>query len=268
MKTKNRVVRTVTRLRWILNEKTAPPVVALGVMLVVILLTLAFNVFLKADEGVTTTTDTTTAPALQITTADGVILAAELIYPAGAGPFPVVILVHEFGQDRTQWAPYREEFLAEGFAVLSYDTRGFGESTLAAIPAANAAYFSSMPNDLAAVVEYALDQPKINSQKIFVIGASLGGNIALVEAGRNSSITRTVILSPSGTSSLDGTGLTDFTPKSILGIADSADQPALTTIMDKVAEPKKTIIVPATGHGVALLQHRTVIEAILQWLTQ
>src|SRR5262245_4172761 len=121
MTAKKRAKNVTPRTAWLLTEKTAPPVVALGVMLVVILLTLAFNVYFVSD-GQISNRNATASPAVKITTTDGVTLTAETAYPAGAGPFPVVIFVHEFGQDRHQWDVYHDQFIDDGFAMLAYDT--------------------------------------------------------------------------------------------------------------------------------------------------
>lgn len=268
-KSKKKAVSVPTKPRWVLNEKTAPPIIALGAMVLVILLTLAWHTQIKPKSDKSQApTNTAKQSGLRVTTSDGIALAAELTYPTGRGPFPVVIFVHEFGQDRSQWKPYVDEFLISGFAVLTYDTRGFGASSLAAIPVANAAYFSSMPNDVAAIVTYAKKQSKVDDGKVFVVGASLGANIALAESGRNPGIIKTVLLSPGSTSLLGDQAVAAASAKNILGISDSTDQPALETVMGQVAEPKKTMIASMSGHGVVLLQQPEVREAIRQWLAQ
>ncbi len=256
---------------WILNERTAPPVAALGVMVMVILLTLFFHVLTKpaAAPTVNGNTNTLAKPNLAIATDDGVTLVGDLTYPSGAGPFPVVILVHEFGQDRHQWDAYRDTFIGDGFAVLAYDTRGFGGSALANVPGAQTAFFGSMPNDLAAILTYLRRQPKVDDAKIYIIGASLGANIAYVAAGSDLGIVKTVLLSPGVNPQLDGATVADFKPSNIFGLASEADQSALEAVMANVQEPKKTTIVAdSTSHGVALLQSSKVFNTVRQWLAE
>lgn len=61
---------------------------------------------------------------------EGATLAATVSFPRGAGPFPGVVLVHGSGRTtRDQQRMQRDRFLSAGFAVLSYDKRGVGEST-------------------------------------------------------------------------------------------------------------------------------------------
>lgn len=254
-----------------LNEKTAPPVVALGAMIVVIILTLVFHVLTKpaAAPTLNRNVNTSSNSALTIVTDDDVTLAGDLIYPRGSGPFPVVILVHEFGQDQHQWDAYRDTFVADGFAVLTYDTRGFGASALDRVPGAQTAFFGSMPNDLTAAVDYARRQTKIDTTRINVVGASLGANIAYIAAGSDLGIAKTVLLSPSVNPQLDGSTVPNFKPTNIFGLASADEQTTLDGLMASVSEPKKTTIVnEGTGRGVALLQNTEVFQSVRQWLMQ
>lgn len=256
---------------WILTERTAPPVVALGAMVMVILLTLAFHLLTKpaAAPTVTKNTKTLSTANLSINTNDGITLAGNLTYPSGAGPFPAVILVHEFGEDHHQWDAYRDTFIGDGFAVLAYDTRGFGESAIASIPTGQTGFFSSMPNDLTAVVAHLRTQRKIDGTRIFVVGASLGANIAYVAAGSDLGITKTVLLSPGVNPQLDGSSVANFKPTNIFGLATTVDQAALEGLMAKVQEPKKTsLITTSADHGIELLQSSDVFNAVRQWLME
>lgn len=57
-------------------------------------------------------------------------LAGTLWTPSGAGPFPAVVLVQGAGEEtRDAMRQYPYFFVAHGFAVVSYDKRGSGEST-------------------------------------------------------------------------------------------------------------------------------------------
>lgn len=256
---------------WMLNEKTAPPVVALGAMIVVIILTLVFHLLTKpaAAPTMNRNVNASATSALTIVTDDDVVLVGDLIYPRGTGPFPAVILVHEFGQDRHQWDAYRDTFVADGFAVLTYDTRGFGESALDRVPGAQTSFFGSMPNDLTAVVAYARRQTKIDAAQINVVGASLGANIAYVAAGSDLGTAKTVLLSPGVNAQLDGSTVINFRPINIFGLTSAAEQTTLDGLMASVSEPKKTTIVnEGTGRGVALLQNTEVFQSIRQWLMQ
>lgn len=58
---------------------------------------------------------------------DGTDLACTLFEPKSAGPKPAMLMTHGWGGDRSEaFAP--EVFATHGYVVLTYDSRGFGES--------------------------------------------------------------------------------------------------------------------------------------------
>src|SRR4029078_11516124 len=127
---------------------------------------------------------------------------------------PAIILLHEYGKDRHEWDPYVQNFVDAGFAVLSYDMRGFGDSRLKSIPANKEAHLAQLPKDLPDVMAYILSQPSINPQHISVIGVGVGANVAFVGSGSHLDIHRTALLVPEALSkSLDGSTVTNFTPE-------------------------------------------------------
>lgn len=254
--------------RWLLTERTAPPVVAFGVMIGVILLTLLFNTVVQPKTGKKESGDTPTT-AVSFTGTDGVVISADLEYPSGAGPFPVVILLHEFGQDRSQWNPYRDFFIAEGFAVLRYDIRGFGQSTLSSIPGAQATWFASMPTDLVAAVRFLKEQQRFYAKKIFVVGSGLGANIAYIGSGTSSDIDKTVMLSPSVLPQLDGSDIDNFFPKNILALANIDEQPVVEAMLSRVTNEKNSEFISDPGvRGLALVQRPELQTRIINWLRQ
>ena len=61
---------------------------------------------------------------------EGASLAATVTLPGGRGPFPGVVFVHGSGRiGREVFGRDREYLVSQGFAVLTYDKRGVGEST-------------------------------------------------------------------------------------------------------------------------------------------
>lgn len=64
-------------------------------------------------------------------TVDGVLIKGSF-YPSAKGSnSPVVMLMHKYGSDRTKggWDELAKHLQAQGFAVMSFDFRGHGEST-------------------------------------------------------------------------------------------------------------------------------------------
>ena len=76
------------------------------------------------------------APPGRFRTPDGFTIACSLYRPDGDGAAPLVVAGHQLGRDRHSWAPLVPRLTSLGFAVLTLDHRGFGESTAeAASPA-------------------------------------------------------------------------------------------------------------------------------------
>lgn len=236
-----------------------------GVVFVVALLFL----FMRPKETVVPADTNTTVDTSQvtITTDDGVALAATIKYPVRNVLSPAVILLHQYGQDRHQWDPYLQGFLDAGVVVLSYDMRGFGTSRLAAIPTDLQTHLDSLPNDLPAVIAYLRAQPSIDQDKISIIGASIGADVAYVGIGSGLGLYRAGMLSPvvRGTA-LDGHLVKDFAPRGVIAIASEAEQDEAETFMAKVKDPKRTTIVEGNDHGLELLSDPTHLESLITWI--
>ncbi|MHC8380505.1 alpha/beta fold hydrolase [Pseudomonas sp. LB3P14] len=103
---------------------------------------------------------------------------------AGSPDKPCVILLHGGGQTRHAWNTSAQNLLRAGYQVLSLDLRGHGESDWAT----NGDYsLDSQIGDLKAVIAQ-LPNPPI------LVGASLGGLIALACAGENPGIACALVL--------------------------------------------------------------------------
>lgn len=81
----------------------------------------------------------------KVVTADGLTLAYRISLPAPSspdapaepGPYPVALLVHDYGGSMQDWLkgnPLPEDLHKAGFAVVAFDLRGHGESTKAPKP--------------------------------------------------------------------------------------------------------------------------------------
>lgn len=122
--------------------------------------------------------------------APGVGLAGTLILPEGKGPFPAAILVTGSGpQDRDETIMNHKPFLViadflarRGIATLRYDDRGIAGST-GEFQSATTFDFAA---DAAAAMRFLEAAPKIDSNRVGVIGHSEGGLVALMLAAYKS----------------------------------------------------------------------------------
>ena len=136
------------------------------------------------------------------TSAPGVRLAATLTLPAGAGPFPAVVLITGSGpQDRDETLlghkPFKvlaDHLTRQGIAVLRADDRGSGSST-GTFATATSMDFAA---DAEAGLTYLANRKEINPGKLGLVGHSEGGVVAPIVAARNRAVAFIVLLAGSG----------------------------------------------------------------------
>lgn len=151
------------------------------------------------------------APAtveMALTSPDGFALKGTLSLPAHKGKVPVVILAHQFRSDRAGWGPLAERLAARGIGTLALDLRGHGASTQKAgaevavssdfMTSAKAVGFDQIPADLAQAAAWLRKQPGVDTRRIGLAGASVGGFAALLAAPEVQPVAL-LSLSPAGT---------------------------------------------------------------------
>lgn len=120
----------------------------------------------------------------------GVPLAGSLMLPEVAAPergSPVVVQGPGWMGLRSAklYRPYHDALLAAGFAVLTLDYRGFGDS------AGDATYLDPMEQvtDIAAAIDYAQTREELDPRRVGVFGSGgTGGGNAVVIAGVDSRV--------------------------------------------------------------------------------
>jgi dienelactone hydrolase len=205
------------------------------------------------------------AKAVRIATNDGWQLAAWYWPPKNTKvKAPGIILLHQRGADKSSWGSIPAKLLAEDYAVLAIDLRGHGETLdpqgqsvpLAALKEAD---YLAMLNDVAAAREYLAAQPSVNGERMAIIGASIGANLAIMYASKDYRIRTVICLSPG----LDYFGLKPadhlaaYGERALYLIASSGDkysydscaQLAAQALADPVSFRKFT----GKGHGTDLL---------------
>ncbi|MBT3209387.1 MAG: alpha/beta hydrolase [Bacteroidetes bacterium] len=129
-------------------------------------------------------------------------LAGTLTFPDRGMKFPAIILISGSGaQNRDEEILGHKPFLViadyltrNGFAVLRYDDRGFGEST-GDFATATTENFAS---DTKAAIKFLQNHKKIDAGKIVLIGHSEGGMIASMIAAKNENLAGVVLLAAPG----------------------------------------------------------------------
>ena len=135
---------------------------------------------------------------------DGVTLAGTLTLPEEGEQFPAVVLVTGSGpQNRNEEIMGHKPFLVisdyltrSGIAVLRYDDRGYGDST----GDLSSATTGDLAQDAMGAYEYLLKDPRIDPEKIGIIGHSEGAMIAAQLASGNPDIGFIIMLAGPGLS--------------------------------------------------------------------
>jgi pimeloyl-ACP methyl ester carboxylesterase len=118
---------------------------------------------------------------IELAGADGLRLVAD-----AAGPLdgPPLLLMHGGGQTRHAWRRAIHDFAAEGWRAIALDARGHGDSQWAP----DGDYTTDgLCNDLRAVIGTLRSRPVL-------VGASMGGHVALVTEGEAPGLARALVL--------------------------------------------------------------------------
>lgn len=129
----------------------------------------------------------------------GVELAGTIVAPADGAPHPGVLLIHGSGDDGRDNPIYHllaEAFVREGFAVLIYDKRGWGQSG----GSWRRSPFSILEDDAYSALQALKRHPWVDSTRLTVWGGSEGSVIAPAVALRDASVLAVLLQSvPGGT---------------------------------------------------------------------
>ncbi|WP_445524487.1 alpha/beta fold hydrolase [Streptomyces cyslabdanicus] len=119
-----------------------------------------------------------------MTMGDGARIDTSYFTPAEAGRHPAVLLGHGFGGSKNDVRQQAQDLARDGYAVLTWSARGFGQSTGKIglnDPETEVADVSKLIDWLAGRPEVRLDKP--GDPRVGVAGASYGGAISLLAAG-------------------------------------------------------------------------------------
>jgi carboxymethylenebutenolidase len=143
--------------------------------------------------------------------------------PPGKGPFPAVIMIHEFFGLNESIVGKADLLAQEGYLVVAPDT--FRGSTTSWIPRAIYQVITTKPEnvnaDLDSVYAWLESQPDVESDRTAIAGFCYGGRTSLTYSLHNNRLAATVIFY--GSPETDPAVLANL-PGPVLGIFGGADQ--------------------------------------------
>ena len=199
-------------------------------------------------------------------TQDGVHLMGTYYRPA-ATQAPGVVLLHMLGRQRQDWQAWARALQQAGFGVLAIDMRGHGQSE-------GERTWQKMPLDAAIAIDFLRSRPEIDPQRIVLMGASIGANVALNAAAQDEAVAGVALLSPG----LDYHGvktepaLKAYGKRPLFLAASDEDAYAASSVRQldsQAAGPHQMLILKNQGHGTEMLGKKNELEeALMQWLSQ
>ena len=114
--------------------------------------------------------------------ADGAALSAAYYEPSRR-PAPAIVLLHMLGRSHTDWEAAASQLSDAGFAVLALDFRGGAD-------------VGALPIDVRAAKAFLRERPEVIPTAIGIAGASIGANLALLDAADDPGVMSIALLSP------------------------------------------------------------------------
>ncbi|MCX7022507.1 MAG: alpha/beta fold hydrolase [bacterium] len=158
----------------------------------------------------------------------------------------------------------------KGLDVVALDLRGHGQSALGGLDYKNfeTEEWLGCAKDIRAALDYLAEQV---SGKYFLIGASIGANLALIEAAGDDRVTGVIMLSPGSDfhGVRPGEYATDYGERPALLVAavdDDYSARSVSTLGGLLSDPELKIY-PSGGHGTYLFVSRPEVRALIaDWL--
>lgn len=158
-----------------------------------------------------------------------------------------VILAHMRPADQTSWFSFATTLAATGdYTVLTFDFRGYGEST-------GEKEFDRVDVDVTAALHYLRDD--LGIEKIFLVGASLGGTAALVVAEREPVAGVVAISAPATYLQIDALSIVGSISAPKLFVTTADDVPAVRSESELWAQagtPRQRVVYEGNAHGTDL----------------
>ncbi len=215
---------------------------------------------------------------VQFVTKDSITISASFELPKTKNTkLPVVIFIHQGGSSREEWKalPLWNKLIKEGYAILAYDIRQHGKSgkdkgdlyDLFNNP-------KRAPLDLRAAIGFLQNDSRIDADRIGVIGASIGANLACVAAASDSySIKTAVSLSAKSSAVQNLSGQkTLLHLHNVFYIASKEEQNGkrkqwAEELFSKTTGTKEIEIANGNKHGSFILREsKTSEDAIVNWI--
>jgi alpha-beta hydrolase superfamily lysophospholipase len=168
---------------------------------------------------------------------------------------------------RRDWDAVAQRLASEGIGALAFDLRGHGESTPAPPATGSQSEYAGMVLDVRAARRYLAQRADVQQTRVGIIGASIGANLAALEASADATIASLALLSPS----IDYRGLRiDAAARKVkrpmLLVAGDDDPYASRSARELQKDgggPREVLILKQAGHGTVMLSRDATLTGLL-----
>jgi dienelactone hydrolase len=207
---------------------------------------------------------------------EGGVKIAGTFYPTSGQSSAAVLMLHQWMSDRHSYDELAKRMQAKGFAVLTIDGRGFGESTKAAdgteiAPSRSNDAVTAMKADVNAAFEFLSKQDNVSPTRIGIIGASYGSSLALICAADNEKVKAVALLSP-GLNYFGnlptGPAVRKYGNRSLLLVAAEDDKESASSVKKLkeagASERHEVKVYKKGGHGTGLFAPGVGLEDLIE----
>ena len=125
---------------------------------------------------------------------EGLTMHGSMFRPKGNGPFPTIVVSHEFMMNRITTVQYAIMFARMGYAAFCYDFNGGGSISQSDGKTTDMSVLTEV-RDLKAVIDYVSKQPYTDMDNFNLMGCSQGGFVsALVAAELGKDFVKKLVL--------------------------------------------------------------------------
>jgi pimeloyl-ACP methyl ester carboxylesterase len=197
--------------------------------------------------------------------AEGLSLSGAFL-PSPSSPAPGVLLLHMYAGSKADWAAFQHSLQSGGIASLAIDLRGHGATR-------GTEDWGLSQEDVALAYAWLAARQEIIGDRVGIVGASIGANLALVEGASEPSVRALVLLSPGQDYfrvRIDGL-IELYGDRPSLLVASEEDQYSAETVRTLAAlapDAAELVMLANAGHGTAMLGRDPGLgERLLEFLT-
>jgi pimeloyl-ACP methyl ester carboxylesterase len=211
--------------------------------------------------------------SIEFQTKDGVTIHSTLVEVQN--PKATIILLPMLSKTKESWKRVQEELAIARYQSLALDLRGHGQSTIKKgrqihWRSFKTREFNKMTLDVEAAINHLSQELGVEPDSIYLMGASIGANIALKYAADHPKVQGVVLLSPG----LNYRGVEiiqdaeDYAERPIFFAVSLEDLNSLegTRHLSSKTSSFKLIELEDAGHGTRMFKSGILMEKVLDWL--